>query len=131
MQTYTPLDPVQLGGPGLRTFFNLAERWKLNEEEQARLLGHDLATLEDWRVRARVREPVLLPPEVLERLGAIFGIYRSLMDLFPGADRDASWLRAPNKAPIFGGRSALDRMSEPDIAGVLIVLQYLKAQIHG
>lgn len=131
MKTYTPVDLVQLGGPGLRTFFNLAKRWELNEEEQSRLLGHDLATLDEWRVRARAHEPVPLPREVLERLGAIFGIYASLMELLPGADRDASWLRAPNKAPIFDGRSALDRMSEPDIAGVLIVLQYLQVQRYG
>jgi hypothetical protein len=40
-------------------------------------------------------------------------------------------LRAPNKAPLFGGRSALDRMTNDGFQGLSVVSQYLWAQVYG
>jgi hypothetical protein len=126
-----PIDSAQLGAPAVRTFLNIAQLWDLSNEEQALLLGHNLATLSDLRTGALAGGPVSLPPETFERLGAIFGIYRSLMELLPTDKARAHCLRVSNKSPIFSGRSALDVMTEADINGILMVLRYFKAEVHG
>jgi hypothetical protein len=131
MKAYNPVDPAQLGGPGLRAFGNIAKLWNLTDQEQAQLLGLDLAVLEDSRVRARGRQAVSLSKDTLERLSCVFGIFSALHELLPSDERRAAWLRAPNKAPLFGGRSALDRMTNDGFQGLSVVSQYLWAQVHG
>ena len=72
-----------------------------------------------------------LDRHLLERLSHLFGIYSALQILFPLARRADEWLRKPNSAPLFGGRSALDRMLGGQVADLYVVRQYLDAQRGG
>jgi hypothetical protein len=47
------------------------------------------------------------------------------------AERADEWVRRPNAAPLFGGRSALDRMLGGQVADLYVVRQYLDAQRGG
>jgi hypothetical protein len=114
-----------LGGPGLRAFANIAESWGLSVAEQLQLLGiGSRSTFFKWR---REREP-RLPRDTLERLSYLLGIYKSLQILLPDAKAADEWIRKPNTAAPFGGRSALERMLSGQVADLYVVREYLDAQ---
>lgn len=111
----------------LRTFFRIADAWGVTVAEQTTLLGTARTTLYQWR-QGKVAP---LDRHVLERLSHLFGIYAALHVLFPLAERADAWLRKPNDAPLFGGRSALDRMLGGQVSDLWVVRQYLDAQRGG
>lgn len=111
----------------LRTFWRLAEAWHLGAAEQATLLGVGRTTLYQWK-QGKVGS---LDRHQLERLSYLFGIYAALQILFPLAHRANEWLRKPNSAPLFGGRSALERMLGGQVADLYVVRHYLDAQRGG
>lgn len=76
-------------------------------------------------------QDVGLPQDTLERLSYVFGIYKALQILLPRPDAADTWIRKPNTAPLFGGRSALDRMLSGQVADLFLVRQYLDAQRGG
>jgi hypothetical protein len=69
-----------------------------------------------------------LPRDTLERLSYLLGIYKALQLLLPEAQAADEWIRRPNEAPLFGGRSALERMLSGNVADLYLVRQYLDAQ---
>jgi hypothetical protein len=114
-----------LAGPALRTFFNLAERWKLRVADQRKLLGDPPeSTFCKWK---RERDGAL-SRDTLERISYLLGIFKALAILFPQPDRADAWLRKPNAASTFGGKSALERMLSGNVADLFVVRQYLDAQ---
>lgn len=110
---------------GLRVFFNIAREWELAEHEQTALLGVSQATLDQWRQDDI--EP--LDRDKVERLSYILGIYKALQILFPSTERHVRWLRAPNSAPLFNGRTALDRMTAGRVSDLYVVRQYLDSHL--
>ena len=113
------------GGAGLRAFVNIAEAWELTVADQLTLLGiASRSTFFKWR---RERNP-RLPRDTLERLSYLLGIYKSLQILLPDAKIADAWVRKPNTAAAFGGRSALERMLSGQVADLYVVRQYLDAQ---
>jgi hypothetical protein len=113
----------ELTGPALRTFFNIAKAWGLNEVEQMRLLGLDSrSTLQSWK-RGKV---AALSRDALERISYVLGIYKGLQILLPASADE--WVRKPNSASAFGGGSALDRMMSGNVADLFLVRQYVDAQ---
>jgi hypothetical protein len=114
-----------LGGPGLRAFANIAEAWGLTVADQLKLLGiASRSTFFKWRRETSPR----LPRDTLERLSYVLGIYKSLQILLPDPKAADEWVRRPNNAAIFGGRSALDRMLSGQVADLYVVREYLDAQ---
>ena len=113
------------GGPGMRAFVNIAKAWGLSVAEQLKLLGiASRSTFFKWR---RERDP-RLPGDTLERLSYLLGIYKSLQILLPDPSAADEWVRRPNSAPPFGGRSALERMLSGQVADLYVVRQYLDAE---
>jgi hypothetical protein len=120
-----PARADELAGPGLRAFFNLAERWKLRVSDQRKLLGDPPeSSFYNWK---RERDGTL-SRDTLERISYLLGIFKALAILFPQPDRADAWLRKPNSAPTFGGKSALERMLSGNVADLFVVRQYLDAQ---
>src|SRR5215475_14804622 len=92
----------RLARAGLATFFRIAAEWELDSGQQMALLGlPSRTTFFRWKKTA----PASLPPDTLERLSHVFGIYKSLQILLP-ADAAATWIYRPNDAPLFDGRPA-------------------------
>lgn len=125
--------PVDLASPAaaqaaLRTFWRIAEAWQLDATEQATLLGVGRSTLYQWK-QGKVGHG--LDRHVLERLSYLFGIYAALQILLPAAEQADRWVRQPNSAPLFGGRSALERMLGGQVADLYVVRHYLDAQRGG
>lgn len=122
------IDRKASSGPALRTFFRIAEAWGLSVEEQMTLLGLTArSTFFKWKKSA----DALLPKDTLERISYILGVYKALQILLPDPAAADAWVRRPNKAPLFGGRSALDRMLSGQVADLFLVRQYLDAERGG
>jgi hypothetical protein len=123
-----PIDPEQASKPALRTLFRIAKAWGLGIEQQMTLLGSPArSTFYRWKQG----EHVILSRDTLERISYIFGIYSALQVLLPEPAAADAWIKKPNTAPIFGGRSALDRILSGQVGDLYLVRQYLDAQRGG
>lgn len=123
-----PANPKEVSGPALRTVFRILAAWGLSNKEQTRLLGNPpKSTFYRWKQG----EGVVLSQDTLERLSYILGIYSALQVLLPRPEAADAWIKKPNAAPLFGGRSALARMLSGQVADLYVVRQYLDAQRGG
>jgi uncharacterized protein (DUF2384 family) len=121
-----PSDSAKVSKSALRTYFNIVNAWKLNAEEAMTLLGLDSrSTYFKWKKNP---ESAKLSPDKLERLSYIFGIYKALQILLPNAEAADQWLKRPNSALPFQGKSALERLLTGHVADLYIVRQYLDGQ---
>jgi hypothetical protein len=121
------LNSIAAAEAAMRTFWRLADAWKLNVGEQLTLLGVARTTLYQWK-QGKVGP---LDRHVLERLSYLFGIYAALQILLPVPARANEWMRKPNSAAFLGGQSALDRMLGGQVADLFVVRQYLDAERGG
>jgi hypothetical protein len=115
--------PQAMAAAGLRAFERIATAWGLSVDEQRSLLGDPpRSTFFAWRKQP---ERAQLPRDTLERLSLLLGVWKSLQILLPEPAAADSWVRQPNDAPGFGGRSALARMLAGNVADLLFVRRYL------
>lgn len=116
---------AEAANPVMRVFDGLAGAWKLADEERLVLLGigepDHLQAL-----RASAIDDVTM--EVIERVVILLDIFQALNTLFPVPERADAWLRAPNAAPAFGGRPAIQKMVDEGLEGLRAVRAYLWAQ---
>lgn len=118
-----------LSAAGLRAFFNIARDWGLSTDEQMVLLGAPgRSTFFKWKSTPETAD---LKRDTLERLSYLLGIYKALQILLPAATAADAWVKKPNSAPLFGGKSALDRMLGGNVADLIAVRQYLDARRGG
>jgi hypothetical protein len=129
MNTVRAPEPVaevgveRLGAAGLRAFERIAQAWGLSVDEQLCLLGQPpRSTYFAWRKQP---EKAALPRDTLERLSNLLGIWKSLQILLPEPAAADAWVRQPNAAPPFGGRSALERMLAGNVSDLNLVRRYL------
>jgi len=123
--SFSRAQAIKAGTAGLKAFARIAELWHLSISDQLALLGlSSRSTYFKWKKD----EEVNLPRDTLERLSYLLGIYKSLQILLPDPTAADGWLRRPNSEPLFGGRSALDRMLSGNVADLYLVRQYLDSQ---
>ena len=114
---------LQMAAAGLRAFERIAQAWGLTVEEQLQLLGQPpRSTFFAWR---KAPDRAKLSRDTLERLSNLLGIYKSLQILLPDASAADGWVRQPNRAPLFGGQTALHRMLGGNVADLNLVRRYL------
>ena len=127
-----PPSPAEISdaetGAMLRAFFNLTERWQLNDR-QARILLGDPAARTYARWKTGKPEPSRISRDTRERLSMLLGIHKSLRHLFRDPSRGYEWLHKPNQ--VFGGASALDRLLAGSIPDLAAVRAYLDAERGG
>jgi hypothetical protein len=116
-------DVRSMTAAGLRAFARIAAAWSLSVDEQLALLGQPpRSTFFAWRKHP---EAAQLPRDTLERLSHLLGIWKSLQILLPEPAAADAWVRKPNTAPGFGGRSALAHMLGGNVADLDFVRRYL------
>ena len=115
--------------PGaLRTFFRIADAWGLASHEARVLLGNPPeSTFYKWKTG----KVGIVPRDLLERLSYLLGIYKALQILLPLPSASDSWVKRPNSAPLFNGRSALEVMLSGNVSDLYLIRQYLDAQRGG
>lgn len=112
----------------LKAFFRIMELWNIQDEESKILLGHiSHSTFYNWK-RSHHGQ---LSHDQLCRISLILGIYKSLQILLPNPESADNWIKKPNKAPLFNGRSALDIMLSGNYEDLSLVRKYLDAERGG
>jgi hypothetical protein len=120
---------AQMSEAGIRAFTRIAALWGLSIEEQLALLGEPArSTYFGWRKHP---DRAVLPRDTLERISNLLGIYKGLQILFPDAAAADAWIRKPNAAPLFAGRSALQRMLAGNVSDLNAVRRYLDSARGG
>lgn len=69
-----PMPVEDLSGPGLRTFYRIARRWRLTEEAYVLLGRPDAAALRRWQEGQTADGPA----DVLLRISYVLGIHKAL-----------------------------------------------------
>ena len=119
-------DPKRVASAALKSFFNLSKHWQLTAVEERTLLGSPPeSTFFKWKSEKTCAR---LSRDVLERISYLLGIYKDLNILLPSTRAAEEWVRKPNKAPLFNGRSAMDRMMGGSLVDIADVRRYLDAQ---
>ena len=114
------LSPV---GAALRTFQRVATVLRLDTNEKLALLG-----LKQTKFFNSLKEiDPDLPRDAQDRLGYFLVIVDLATELVGDA---GDWLRADNRAPVFGGQAPLDLLLAGRTEGALLTLNYLRS-IHG
>lgn len=121
----SPTRNKDLGAAGLRTVFRIAGEWGLSTAELMVLLGEPArSTFFRWKAG----DVGQVSRDLLERLSYLVGIYKALQILLPRGDHANEYLKRPNTAPVFGGRSPLEVMLGGQVADLYRVREYLDAQ---
>lgn len=118
----------ELAPAALRAFARLADIWRLSGAQQARVLGLEptqQSTLYKWKSRP---DRANLSHDTLDRISYLVGIYKALHVLLPDDAAADAWIHQPNDAPLFAGRSALDRMLGGSMHDLFLVRAYLDAE---
>ena len=119
------LDSEELGRTALTAFFNICAAWGLSSEEERVLLGSPpRSTFFKWKSERAAR----LSADTLERISYVMGIYKALRILLPTEEMSNAWVKKPNTAAPFGGRSALERMLGGRVIDLADVRRYLDAE---
>jgi len=63
--------------------------------------------------------------DMLTRISLVLGIYKALHILYPEQLLADTWIKLPNSNPMFGGKPALELMSNGGIDGLLQVRRLL------
>jgi len=117
----------RLSPSALRAFFNIAERWKIRDEDARALLGGiSNGPYYAWR-----KEPKrTLSTDTLLRISFLVGIFKALNILHGEALAD-EWVRLPNDNRIFAGRAPLEYMKAGGIPAMQSVRRLLDARRGG
>lgn len=114
------------------SFFYMVDRilaaWSLTDEEKAALLGCETSSQLESLPDAPLQD---IAPETLERAAIMLDMFTALNAIFSGQPAADDWVRKPNKAPQFQGRSALEAMIDGGVETMRNVRAYLWAEATG
>lgn len=128
----SPENRARVSGPGLRTFLNVMRVWELDFAEVRALLGLPTSgEFQAWCDAARANEPLTLDTDVLLRISAVLGIYKSLRLLHGTDDESLKWLRGVNRERPFDGKAPMELMLSGFEPGLMDVRGYLLAKEQG
>ena len=117
--------PDEIGATALTAFFNITAAWGLSAEEERTLLGSPpRSTFFKWKSEKNAR----LSADTVERISYVMGIYKALRILLPTEEAANQWVKRPNTARGFNGKSALERMLAGRVIDLADVRRYLDAE---
>jgi uncharacterized protein (DUF2384 family) len=116
----------RLSPSALKAFFNIVERWKVQDETARELLGG----ISNGTLYNLKRKPKTLSPDELLRVSYLIGIFKALGILYsePLAD---SWMQRPNSNSIFKGETPLNYVRVGGIPALQTIRRLLDARRGG
>ena len=107
-----------------KAIINQFEVWELTNEQAASLLE---ISPEGWSSIQSGDHDGIFTEEVGQRANALLRIHAALQAILM-EPRCHSWVHRPNKAPMFGGQTALNFMIAGGQPAILRVMRYLQAE---
>jgi len=103
----------------LKVMTRISERWKIERQQLASLIGIRPRTLRAWSEHA----PIAIERDTLERISHLISIFDGLHVVFDDdfADR---WMHEPNTA--FDGRTPLSLLLTGSFTNLIAVRQYVE-----
>jgi len=121
-----PAKNERLSGPAFALFLKIADLWGLTPAEARVLLGSiPESTFYKYQ---KAPHTAHLSHDTLARISHLLGIYKAVNLLLTRAESADAWVRRPNDAPLFKGRSALEYMLGGDFEDIAAVRRYLDAE---
>ena len=114
---------TELSGPAIEAFARIAKLWGLSVAEQRALLG-GMPESTYFKYLKRPQS-ARLSPDTLERISHVLGIFKSLNVLLPRHEAADAWIRRPNNAALFKGRSAMEYLMSGRFSDLVAVRAYL------
>lgn len=118
----------RLSAPALRSFFNVAEKWKLSTDDQRALLGWPPAST---FFNYKKGDAGTLGYDVLIRISLVLGIFKDLHILYPDAPLADRWISLPNANPLFNGTNPIVFMAKGGLDAMYRVRRLLDARRGG
>ena len=116
----------RLSGAAFGFFLKIAELWALTPPEARVLLGA-LPESTFYKYQ-KAPQAARLSHDTLARISHLLAIYKAINLLLPRAESADAWVRRPNDAPLFKGRSALEYMLGGEFEDIAAVRRYLDAE---
>ena len=113
----------RLTSAALEAVVNIAEAWKLSDDDAAVLLG---VSSDTWDEIRRGKWSQSLSQDQLTRTSALIGVFKGLNLLFDQATADR-WPRLRNTGPLFQNLSPVEAMIEGGIPFMLEVRRHVDA----
>ena len=109
-------------------YLRIADEWCLTEHERLIILGAPArSTYYKWVASANAGREILLSLDILARISATLGIYKSLKIIFERDDDGCVWLRAPNNGTLYGEQAPINLMTSGAQDGLMQVRRHLDA----
>jgi hypothetical protein len=121
-----PAKSARLSGPAFELFVRIAGLWGLTPGESRTLLG-GLPESTFYKYQ-KAPHTARLSHDTLARISHVLAIYKAINLLLPRAESADAWIRSPNDAPLFKGRSALEYMLGGEFEDIAAVRRYLDAE---
>ncbi len=112
----------------MKTFINIAEKWRLSEAQARGLLGGVASsTFYEWKTNSKTKR---LNQDTLTRISLVTGIYKALNIYFgkPWADR---WVTLENRRPLFSGTAPIHYMLRRGQPGMMEIRRMLDSWSGG
>ncbi|MFA5960962.1 MAG: MbcA/ParS/Xre antitoxin family protein [Tatlockia sp.] len=106
----------------------ILDKWQCGAEEIQTLLGLKRSTFFKYK---SLPEKASISKDLAERLSYILNIHAALRILFSNPDSIYGWVRKPNQAPFFNGKSAMDIMLQGRVVDLWAVASRLNAERGG
>jgi hypothetical protein len=118
----------RLSPAALKAFFNIAEHWKVRDEDARGLLGG--VTNGPYYEMKKQAAGRVLDADKLLRISYLVGIFKALNILHGSALAD-EWVQLPNTNRIFGGSAPLAYMLRGGVTAMQTVRRLLDARRGG
>ena len=110
---------------GIRTFFNICEKWDLKDREIITILGSP--SEETFNQMKSTPADFNLDKKIMERIAYILNIHASLKEKLSSYDSIIEWINEPKSDSPFNGKSALDVMLCREISDLSKIKNYLSS----
>lgn len=111
-----------------KVVLNIFDKWHCSTEEAITLLGLKRST---WFKYKSSPEKASFSHDLIERLSYILNIHAALRILFSNPESVYRWIRKPNTAAFYNGRSAMDVMMQGRVVDLWAVASRLNAERGG
>ncbi len=125
--TTNSLNP-DAGFKALKVVLRILDKWGCSVDEKMSLLGLKRSTYFKY---SKATESISLDVNLLERVSYLLNIHAALRILLADPESIYTWVKKPNKAPLFNNKSALEKMLSGLVSDLSDVSRYLNAQRGG